>query len=56
MFGKKKNIPSIDSEQLELIQNAQQRVKQKKTLIPSFCYFLDWLCFFDISKYSYWNW
>ena len=28
MFGKKKNIPSIDSEQLELIQNAQQRIKQ----------------------------
>ncbi len=32
MFGKKKNIPRIDKEQLELIQNAQRRVKQKKRL------------------------
>jgi len=40
MFGKKKNIPSIDSEQLELIQNAQQRVKQKKRLYLHFVIFL----------------
>jgi len=40
MFGKKKNIPSIDSEQLELIQNAQRRVKQKKRLYFHFVIFL----------------
>jgi len=40
MFGKKKNIPSIDSEQLELIQNAQRRVKQKRRLYIHFVIFL----------------
>lgn len=30
MFGKKKNKPQIDKEQLELIKNAQRRIKQKK--------------------------
>ena len=30
MFGKKKNKPQIDQEQLLLIQNAQRRIKQKK--------------------------
>ncbi|WP_452231578.1 dihydrofolate reductase [Lacinutrix sp. MEBiC02595] len=30
MFGKKKNKPKIDQEQLQLIQNAQRRIKQKK--------------------------
>jgi len=30
MFGKKKQKPEIDREQLELIQNAQRRIKQKK--------------------------
>lgn len=30
MFGKKKQKPQIDQEQLELIQNAQRRVRQKK--------------------------
>jgi len=40
MFGKKKNIPSIDSEQLELIQNAQKRIKQKKRLYIHFVIFL----------------
>lgn len=30
MFGKKKNKPQIDQEQLQLIQNAQRRIKQKK--------------------------
>lgn len=40
MFGKKKNIPSIDSEQLELIQNAQRRIKQKKRLYIHFVIFL----------------
>ena len=40
MFGKKKNIPPIDTTQLELIQNAQQRVKQKKRLYVHFVIFL----------------
>lgn len=40
MFGKKKNTPSIDSEQLELIENAQRRVKQKKRLYIHFVIFL----------------
>ena len=40
MFGKKKNNPSIDIEQLELIQNAQKRIKQKKRLYVHFVIFL----------------
>jgi len=40
MFGKKKNIPQIDTTQLELIQNAQRRVKQKKRLYIHFVLFL----------------
>ncbi|MBE9489950.1 MAG: 2TM domain-containing protein, partial [Bacteroidetes bacterium] len=40
MFGKKKDIPQIDKQQLELIQNAQQRVKQKKRLYVHFVIFL----------------
>ncbi len=40
MFGKKKNTPQIDKEQLELIQNAQKRVKQKKRLFAHFVLFL----------------
>ena len=32
MFGKKKEKPQIDQEQLELIENAQRRIKQKKAL------------------------
>lgn len=40
MFGKKKQIPQIDKQQLELIQNAQRRVKQKKRLYIHFVIFL----------------
>ena len=40
MFGKKKIKPQIDKEQLELIQNAQRRVKQKKRLYIHFVIFL----------------
>ena len=40
MFGKKKEIPQIDKQQLELIQNAQKRVKQKKRLYIHFVIFL----------------
>lgn len=40
MFGKKKEQPQIDQEQLELIQNAQKRIKQKKRLYIHFVLFL----------------
>lgn len=40
MFGKKKKTPQIDKEQLELIQNAQKRIKQKKRLYAHFVLFL----------------
>ncbi|WP_282134072.1 dihydrofolate reductase [Seonamhaeicola maritimus] len=40
MFGKKKNVPEIDKEQFELIQNAQRRIKQKKRLYIHFVLFL----------------
>ena len=29
MFGKKKQISTIDKDQLELIENAQKRIRQK---------------------------
>ena len=40
MFGKKKQTSQIDQEQLELITNAQQRIKQKKRLYIHFIVFL----------------
>lgn len=40
MFGKKKQQPQIDKEQLELIENAQKRIKQKKRLYSHFVLFL----------------
>ena len=40
MFGKKKPIPQIDKDQLELIENAQKRIKQKKRLYVHFVIFL----------------
>ncbi|MFI1744344.1 dihydrofolate reductase [Thalassobellus sediminis] len=40
MFGKKKDTPQIDKDQLELIQNAQKRIKQKKNLYIHFVIFL----------------
>lgn len=40
MFGKKKTIPQIDKDQLELIENAQKRIKQKKRLYIHFVIFL----------------
>ncbi|WP_299777053.1 dihydrofolate reductase [uncultured Formosa sp.] len=40
MFGNKKKIPQIDKEQLELIKNAQKRIKQKKSLYTHFILFL----------------
>lgn len=40
MFGKKKTSTSIDKDQLELIENAQKRIKQKKSLYIHFVIFL----------------
>ncbi|SFZ90881.1 dihydrofolate reductase [Flaviramulus basaltis] len=40
MFGKKKPTPQIDKDQLELIENAQKRIKQKKRLYVHFVVFL----------------
>ena len=40
MFGKKKQQYQIDKEQLELIENAQRRVRQKKRLYIHFVVFL----------------
>jgi len=40
MFSKKKEVPKIDKEQLELIKNAERRIKQKKRLYVHFVIFL----------------
>ncbi|NNK88902.1 MAG: Pr2TM family membrane protein [Flavobacteriaceae bacterium] len=40
MIGKKKSKPQLDPEQLELFQNAQKRIKQKKRLYTHFIVFL----------------
>jgi len=40
MFGKKKQVSTIDKDQLELIENAQKRIKQKKRLYIHFVIFL----------------
>jgi len=40
MFGKKTPKPQIDKKQLELIQNAQKRIRQKKRLYIHFVLFL----------------
>ncbi len=40
MFGKKKVVPQIDKDQLELIKNAQSRIKQKRRLYIHFVVFL----------------
>ncbi len=40
MFGKKKETPQIDKDQLALIENAQKRIKQKKRLYIHFVVFL----------------
>ncbi|NOY48434.1 MAG: Pr2TM family membrane protein [Chlorobi bacterium] len=50
MFGKKKNISQIDAEQLELIQNAQRRIKQKKRLYTHFVIFLIGSLFFILAN------
>ena len=40
MFGRKKQKSTIDKDQLELIENAQRRIKQKKRLYAHFILFL----------------
>ncbi|WP_353779112.1 dihydrofolate reductase [Winogradskyella sp. 3972H.M.0a.05] len=50
MFGKKKHVPQIDKEQLELIQNAQKRIKQKKRLYVHFVIFLIGAVFLLIAQ------
>lgn len=50
MFGKKKNTPNIDQEQLALIEHAQRRVKQKKRLYVHFVVFLIGAVFLIIAN------
>jgi len=50
MFGKKKNTPQINPEQLELIKNAQNRIKQKKRLYIHFVIFLIGSLFFILAN------
>lgn len=50
MFGKKKDIPQIDRDQLELIENAQKRIKQKKRLYIHFVIFLIGAIFLIVSN------
>ncbi|WP_179319089.1 dihydrofolate reductase [Winogradskyella helgolandensis] len=40
MFSKKKQVTTIDKDQLELIENAQKRIRQKKRLYVHFVIFL----------------
>ena len=40
MFGKKKSTTHIDKDQLELLENAQKRIKQKRGLYVHFIFFL----------------
>ncbi|MCB4798550.1 dihydrofolate reductase [Neotamlana laminarinivorans] len=50
MFGKKKTKPQIDKDQLELIENAQKRIKQKKRLYIHFIIFLIGAVFLIIAN------
>ena len=50
MFGKKKQTTHIDKEQLELIENAQRRVRQKKRLYLHFVVFLIGAVFLIIAN------
>lgn len=50
MFGKKKPTTEIDKEQLELIENAQKRIKQKKGLYIHFVIFLIGAVFLIIAN------
>ena len=50
MFGKKKNTPTIDKDQLELIENAQKRIRAKKRLYVHFVIFLIGAVFLIIAN------
>lgn len=50
MFGKKKQISTIDKDQLELIENAQKRIRQKKRLFIHFVIFLIGAVFLIIAN------
>ncbi|MEP1490394.1 MAG: dihydrofolate reductase [Algibacter sp.] len=50
MFGKKKTPPQIDKDQLELIENAQKRIKQKKRLYIHFVLFLIGAAFLIVAN------
>ncbi|WP_299124952.1 dihydrofolate reductase [uncultured Winogradskyella sp.] len=50
MFGKKKQVSTIDKDQLELIENAQKRIKQKKRLYIHFVIFLIGAVFLIIAN------
>jgi len=50
MFGKKKQVTTIDKDQLELIENAQKRIKQKKGLYVHFVIFLIGAVFLIIAN------
>ncbi|WP_298237504.1 dihydrofolate reductase [uncultured Algibacter sp.] len=50
MFGKKKPTPTIDKDQLELIEYAQKRIKQKKRLYVHFVVFLIGAIFLIIAN------
>jgi len=50
MFGKKKQVSSIDKDQLELIKYAQKRIRQKKRLYIHFIVFLIGAVFLIIAN------
>jgi dihydrofolate reductase len=50
MFGKKKQTSTIDKDQLELIENAQKRIRQKKRLYIHFVVFLIGAVFLIIAN------
>ncbi|WP_411895774.1 dihydrofolate reductase [Winogradskyella sp. A2] len=50
MFGKKKQVSSIDKEQLEIIEYAQKRIRQKKRLYIHFVIFLIGAVFLIIAN------
>lgn len=50
MFGKKKQASTIDKDQLELIENAQKRIRQKKRLYIHFVVFLIGAVFLIIAN------
>src|SRR5690606_18483519 len=50
MFGKSKAVSQIDKEQLELLENAQKRIKQKKNLYIHFVVFLIGAAFLIIAN------